>query len=168
MALLRFNDDGNRNTNGMSRKFSAKEANMSINRLFSLFVALTFVVVVVLTVRAGIATSNPVNSGTIDAEAARWQALGEFYARQAQESARIQRVQEPDTARWVAMGKFYAKLEAERIQRTQDAETARWQALGESYAKQAQEAQRIQQVQNADAARWTAMGNFYARLQAKP
>ncbi len=140
---------------------------MSISRLLSLFVALALVVVAALTLRAGVASSNPVNSGTIDAGAARWQALGEAYVTQAQEAARVQRAQAADTARWIAMGKFYAKLEMERIQRTQDAATSRWQALGEFYAKRAQAAQRIQQVQNADAARWQALGEFYARLQVK-
>ena len=62
---------------------------MSISRLFSLFVALALVAVAALTLRAGVATSNLVNGGTIDADAARWQALGEFYAKQAQEAARV-------------------------------------------------------------------------------
>jgi len=76
---------------------------MSTSRFFNLFVALALVVVTALTVHAGIATSNLVNSGTIDAEGARWMAMAEFYARQAQEAARIQRVQEADTARWLAL-----------------------------------------------------------------
>src|SRR5512136_1321597 len=84
-----------------------KEGDMSTSRLFGLLVALALAVVAVMTVRAAVATSNLVNSGTIDAAAARWQGLGEFYVRQAQETARIQRAQAADTARWVAMAKAY-------------------------------------------------------------
>jgi hypothetical protein len=142
---------------------------MSTSRFFNLFVALALVVVTALTVHAGIATSNLVNSGTIDSEGARWMAMAEFSARQAQEAARIQRVQEADTARWLALAKAYAPTKnAQPAQPAYDAETARWVALGEFYAKQAQEAQRIQRVQDADAARWTAMAKFYAKLQTKP
>ena len=39
-----------------------------------------------------------------------------------------------EAARWVAMGKFYAKLEAQRIQRVQDADAARWTAMAKFYA----------------------------------
>jgi len=142
---------------------------MSISRLFSLFVALALVAVAALTLRAGVATSNLVNGGTIDADAARWQALGELYARQAQEAARVQRAQAANTARWVAMGKAYTPAtNAQSAQPAYDAETARWVAMGEFYIRQADEAQRARQARNADAARWAAMGKYYARLQTKP
>ena len=142
---------------------------MSISRLLSLFVALALVAVAALTLRAGVATSNLVNGGTIDADAARWQALGEFYAKQAQEAARVQRAQAADTARWEAMGKAYTpSTNAQSAQPAYDAETARWVAMGEFYVRQADEAQRARQARNADAARWAAMGKYYARLQTKP
>jgi len=67
------------------------------------------VVVAVLT-RAGSCHSDLVNGGTIDTAAARWQALGEYYVRQAQEAVGIQRAQAADVARWVAMGKAYSPL----------------------------------------------------------
>jgi hypothetical protein len=60
---MRFNDDGYRNTKGKSKKLTAREATMSIYRLFSLFVALALVVVVAPTTHAGIATSEVVSSG---------------------------------------------------------------------------------------------------------
>ena len=154
---------------------------MSTSRLFSLFVALTLAVAVVVTLRVGVGTSNLVNSGTVDAEAARWTAKAEFYAGQAQEAARIQRVQAADTARWVAMAKAYELAKHAPAQTTYDAETGRWMALAQFYAgpSAAQEAvtarwvamgtfyatleaQRMQRIQEAEAARWQALGEFYA------
>lgn len=142
---------------------------MSTSRLFGLLAALALAVVAVMTVRAAVATSTLVNSGTIDAAAARWQGLGEFYVRQAPETARMQRAQAADTARWVAMAKAYKpSSNVQSAQPTYDAETARWVAMGEFYNRQADQAQRIQQARNADVARWTAMGKYYPRLRAKP
>jgi hypothetical protein len=141
---------------------------MSISRLLSGLIAVVLVVVAVLTARGAVATSDLVNGGTIDTAAARWQALGEYYVRQAQEAARIQRAQAADVARWVAMGKAYSPaMKAQSAQPAYDAETARWVALGEYYVRQADEAQRTQRARNADAARWTAKGEYYAKLQAK-
>ena len=42
-----------------------------------------------------------------------------------------------ETARWIAMGKFYA-AQAEARQLAQEAEAARWNAMGEFYAAQAE------------------------------
>lgn len=142
---------------------------MFTNRLFGLLAVVALAVVAVLTARGAVATSDLVNGGTSDAAAARWQALGEFYTRQAQEAARIQRAQAANTARWVAMGKAYTPAtNAQPAQPAYDAETARWVAMGEFYIRLADEARRIQQARNADVARWTAMGEYYARLQVKP
>ena len=134
---------------------------MSTSRLFNVFVALALVVVVSLTVHAGVATSNLVNSGTIDVEGARWTARAEYYARQAQEPARIKRAQEAYTARWVALAKAYEPTEnAQSAQPAYDAEAARWVALGKFYGQ-------LRAAQDADTARWVAMGKFYAKLEVE-
>jgi hypothetical protein len=134
---------------------------MSTSRLFSVFVGLALVVVTVLMVRAGIATSETASSSNaaLAVETARWAAIGESYTKL--EAQHIQRGQEAQVARWQALGESYAKLNAQRIQRNQAAETARWAAMGEFYAPL--EAQRIQRSQEAATARWQGLGESYAR-----
>ena len=83
---------------------------MSTSRVFSLFVALALVVVAVLVVQAGIATSalTP-NDRARRADVARWVAMGEYYTGVNPDA---RRAREADVARWVAMGEFYAKIGA--------------------------------------------------------
>lgn len=88
------------------------------------------------------ASSDPIQQA-IDADAARYQALGEFYLAQGDGSplAASQQGIDADAARYQALGEFYlAQAEGEPVaalQRGIDADAARYQALGEFYLAQA-------------------------------
>jgi hypothetical protein len=92
-----------------------------------------------------------------DADAARWQALGEAYA------GLNLRARQADAARWQAMGEYYSKQLASIShfdpKLSRDIDAARWQALGEAYAGLNLRARQ------ADAARWQAMGEYYVSSQ---
>jgi hypothetical protein len=132
---------------------------MTRKRLFSLAIAVMLIVGGVLIVRAEVppsataANTNPAPDTGFDP----------------------QRAQDADAARWVAMGEFYAK-EAQRIQRVQDADDARWAALAEYYKNQQANTHSLNsasssgfdplRTQDADAARWTAMAKYYMEQPA--
>lgn len=72
-----------------------------------------------------------------DAQAARWQAIADFYAARASAAA-SQHATDAQTARWQAIADFYtAKASAATSQRPIDAEAARWQAMADYYAGRA-------------------------------
>ena len=64
-----------------------------------------------------------------------------------------------DQARWDAMGEFYAERAGLRPQKAFVADLARWDAKGEFYAEQA--GIRLEKAFAADQARWDAIGEFY-------
>jgi len=63
----------------------------------------------------------------VEADAARWVAMGEFYARL--DELQRQRSVAADAARWIAKGEFFAGLN------TAEVDAARWVAMGEYYAR---------------------------------
>ena len=62
------------------------------------------------------------------ASAARWQALGAYYASRGDAAAFAAGI-DAGAARWQALGSYYASMSAAGI----DASAARWQALGDYY-----------------------------------
>jgi hypothetical protein len=70
-----------------------------------------------------------------EASAARWQAMGDYYRRQAQRAAAIQGGKDASAARWEALGAYYLRLQDDAIQRGRAADAARWQAMAAYYAK---------------------------------
>jgi 23S rRNA maturation mini-RNase III len=93
-----------------------------------------------------------------DADAARYNAMAEYYA--AKEAAGLQRGREADAARYTAMAEYYAAKEAAGLQRGREADAARYTAMAEYYA--AKEAVSLQRGRDADAARYNAMAEYYA------
>jgi hypothetical protein len=125
-----------------AKSHRSKEIKVFTNRFFTLLVVMTLVLVATLTVREAVATSTVVS-----------------------DAQKAQRAQVADAARWTAMGKYYASVEAVQP-RGQAADSARWTAMGEYYREQA-EAQHLDRGQAADAARWTAMAEYYLRMLSK-
>jgi hypothetical protein len=82
----------------------------------------------------------------LDASSARWAAVGRLY------DAKIARGLEADTARWVAKDQSFRGLAA----RSTDADTARWVAKGRFYSDM------LARGRDADSARWAAAGRFYS------
>jgi len=111
---------------------------MFTNRFFNLVIVMALVLVASLTVREVLATST-VLSDTEEAQAA-------------------------DAARWTAMGEYYADLETIQS-REQAADAAHWIAMGMYYENQAK-SQSLGLNHIADAARWTAMAEYYLRLNS--
>ncbi|MDH7475004.1 MAG: hypothetical protein QHJ74_13525 [Anaerolineae bacterium] len=68
---------------------------------------------------------------SIDADAARYTAMAEYYAAK---NESIQRGIDADAARYTAMGAFYAAKEETSVQRGIDADAARYTAMAEYYA----------------------------------
>jgi len=91
----------------------------------------------------------------LEADAARYTAMAEFYAAKA-ESIRLG--QEADAARYTAMAEFY-NASAASIQRGQEADAARYTAMANYYLNK--EADHLKQIHDADAARYTAMAKYY-------
>ena len=111
---------------------------MSANRFFNLLVLMALVLVATLTVREAVATSAVLSdtekAGRAQAaDAARWTAMGEYYA----SAAEVQpRGQAADAARWTAMGKYYENLaKSQNLDRGRAADAARWTAMAEYYLR---------------------------------
>ena len=90
-----------------------------------------------------------------EADTARYTAMAEFYAAQAEG---IQRGLKADAARYTAMTKHFAAPQ-ESVQLSRQADTARYTAMAEFYA--AKEAANLQRGRDADAARYIAMAKYY-------
>ena len=107
----------------------------------------------------------PVETGTVDmvieneanvppgieASAARYTALAEYYAAR---NDSVQRGLSADAARYSALAEHYA------LQRSQNASAARYTALATHYQNDG-----LQRGLNADAARLNALAEYYASLQ---
>lgn len=91
----------------------------------------------------------------LEADAARYTAMAEFYTAQ---EASIQRGLEADATRYTAMAQYYATLN-DSIQRSLESDAARYTAMAQYYTEK--EAERIQRSLEADAARYTAMAEYY-------
>jgi hypothetical protein len=102
----------------------------------------------------------------IDAAAARYQALGRYYAERAEaaaaaSSARYQALADyhypaadAGAARWAALGEYWTRLEAGI-----EASSARYSALGQFYAERAEAAAATA------SARYNAMGEYFAACE---
>lgn len=167
---------------------------MNTNRVLSILIAITLVITGVLVVQSAIDTST-VNarakeSLTFNTDAARWQALGEYYAKQKSaanfniEAQHIREIaserweamgqaytkavsaaRQADLARWVGLGEFYTNLNTSAsmqfdAQHVRDINSARWEAMGQAYAKT------VSPARQADLARWVAQGEYFTTLQS--
>ena len=112
---------------------------MSANRFFNVLAFMALALVATLTVQEAVATSAVLS-----------------------DTEKAQRAQAADAARWTAMGEYYASV-AEVQSRGQAADAARWTAMGEYYRNLAK-SQNLDRGWAADAARWTAMAEYYRQL----
>jgi hypothetical protein len=156
----------------LERKFiRSKEIKMYANRLFTLLVVAALASITALTVQEAVATQvllfdtpslEAQRKRTLEADLARWNAMGEYYAKV--EAGNIQRSRNADTARWMGQAEFYLTVEEnQNLQRSRAADAARWTALGEYYQNVAGD-QVLSRAQSADAARWMAMSEYYQKL----
>lgn len=112
---------------------------MSANRFLNLLVLMALALVATLTVREAVATSAVLS-----------------------DTEKAQRAQVADAARWTAMGEYYANV-SEVQSRGQAADAARWTAMSEYY-KNLAKSQNLDRGRAADAARWTAVADYYLRF----
>lgn len=134
-----------------------EEEKMNRNRVISLFVFATLIVVTLIVINFAYATAN-IPPGVREARSEqadiqRWQAMGEAYFGINQPVSQI------DAARWQALGEYYSKqsVSIPDLKLSRDTDAARLQALGEAYT-------RINlPVSQVDAARWQAMGEYYSK-----
>ncbi|RME75518.1 MAG: hypothetical protein D6784_07785 [Chloroflexi bacterium] len=104
-----------------------------------------------------IATRNePVGRRALEAEAARYTALAEFYL--AKDEANSQRAIQADAARYNGLAEFYA-TNSNGLQRGIEASSARYTGLAKHYAA---ENDGLQRGIEASAARYTALADYYA------
>ena len=106
---------------------------MFTNRFFTVLVILALAAVAGLTVREAIATSS-VTSNVEEADTARWEAMGEYYANQAAESHQSLREAQPyimdsATRSYIAWG------QAMQVRNAMDSGTRSYIALGEALEK---------------------------------
>jgi hypothetical protein len=128
------------------------------NRRFVFLVGSAAILIVAATLflsaPAGSSTPSVGNSAAIEAEVARWTAIGEHYQAQALNAERREAAL---VARWTAMGEHY-QAQAANAERREAALVARWNAMGEHYQAQAVNAA-LREA--AMVARWNAMGEHY-------
>lgn len=140
---------------------------MNTNRVLSIMIATALVVTAVFVAQSTIETSI-VNARAKDflatnTDAARWQALGQYYAKQdAAHDFNPLSIREIAAERWEAMGQAYAKA----VSPARQADLARWVGLGELYAKLSASTNAVfdaQRIRDNDAARLEALGQAYAK-----
>ena len=138
---------------------------MFTSRLSMVLVLVALISIAALTVQEAVATSMLNSSTNIErmeqsraADAARWNAMGEYYQSQAEaESMKLERGRSADAARWGAMAAYYQALGASQA-RAREADAARWTAIAAHYEVFEKA---LDRGRAADAARWTAMAAYY-------
>jgi hypothetical protein len=114
---------------------------MFAKRFLTVLIGIALAAVLVLTVQEAIAISAVTSN--------------------AEEALRMERSRDANAARWEAMGEYYRGLaEAQNLERSRTADTTRWKAMAEYYQSVA-EAQNLVRSRAADSARWTAMAEYY-------
>jgi hypothetical protein len=133
---------------------------ISRNQVFmfvlSLAVVLFVAAVVFLSLSADKLNESSGEVAGLEADSARWNAMGEHYRAEALEAERSAFA---NTARWDAMGDHY-RGETFDVERGMAANTARWNAMGEHYRAEAFDAEHSAAARTA---RWNAMGEWYTR-----
>ena len=115
---------------------------MSKNRLFNLGIVLILVLVLLLTIREGVTTSNVIASNEesgisqrgLEAESARWALMAEAANIQGLETTNHQRAMQADADRWAGQAAADPALKAENAlkqQRSLEAYAERWTSMGE-------------------------------------
>jgi hypothetical protein len=153
-----------------------KEIKMFTNRFFSLPMIVVLVVVFALIIQDTVATRaiaidtqahETQRLRSLEADVARWTAMGEYYQNLKVEEAALQRGRAADAVRWTAVAGSYQDLhETQQLQRSRAADVARWTALAQYYRNQ--EEQKLPRGRAAYALRWTAMAQYYDQMHGLP
>ena len=110
---------------------------MNRNRVISLFVLATLFVIALVVINHAYAIADLPTSGTKDrarqADAARWQVMGDYYSKQQASVSNIAPKQSWDA--YAARLQGQADLYLQAKLRARQADAARWQAMGEYYSK---------------------------------
>ncbi len=109
-----------------------KEDKMNTNRFLSILIAAALVVTAVFVIQSAMDTAaigaKATDTLALNTDAARWAALGDFYAKQkAAANFDAQFIRDISAARLEAMGQAYAKA----VSPARQADVARWVGLGE-------------------------------------
>jgi hypothetical protein len=96
------------------------------------------------------------------ADAARWEALAEYYLKN--KAPALTRAQAAEAARLESLAEYYLVLKAPALTRAQAAEVDRLEALAEYYL--GNKGSGLTRGQAADAARWKALADFYLKNKA--
>jgi hypothetical protein len=139
-AILKASTNSYKQAGGSPQAW--KEIKMSKNRLFNIGIVLILALVLLITIREGVATSNVIASDEeigisqrgLEAESARWALMAEAANIQGLETLDRQRAMQADADRWAGQAAADPALKAQNTlkqQRSLEAYAERWTSMSE-------------------------------------